>query len=57
MASQFGQKAVELLIEGKSNRIVRMQNGQVTDVDIEEGLKMKKTIPESMLKLAKQLTV
>ena len=57
VASQFGQKAVELLIEGKSNRIVRMQNGQVTDVDIEEGLKMKKTIPESMLKLAKQLTV
>ena len=57
VASQFGQKAVELLLEGKSNRIVCMQDGQVTDVDIEEGLKMKKTIPESMLKLAKQLTV
>lgn len=57
VASQFGQKAVELLIEGKSNRIVCMQKGEICDVDIEEGLKMKKNIPESLIRLAKQLTV
>ena len=56
-ASQMGAKAVELLLEGKSNRIVRMQNSVIDDVDIEEGLQMKKYVPESLIKLAKQLAI
>lgn len=56
-ASRMGAKAVELLIEGKSNRIVCMQNNNIADVDIEEGLQMKKTISEDMVKLARQLAI
>jgi len=56
-ASQMGAKAVELLLDGKSNRIVRMQNSVIDDVDIEEGLQMKKYVPESLIKLAKQLAI
>ena len=57
IASQMGSKAVELLLEGKSNRIVCMQNSQITDVDIEEGLKMTKDVPQELIDLAIKLSV
>ena len=57
IASQMGGRAVELLIEGKQNRIVCMQNSKIVDVDIEEGLKMEKTLPDDLVELAKKLTV
>ena len=57
IASEMGAKAVELLIEGKSNRIVCMQQNKICDVDIEEGLSMKKEFPEELALLAKKLTV
>lgn len=54
-SSQMGAHAVELLLAGKSNRVVCMQGGEITDVDIEEGLAMKKQLPKEMLTLAKEL--
>ena len=50
-------KAVELLLEGKQNRIVCMQQHEIVDVDIEEGLAMKKELPQNLVDLAKKLTV
>lgn len=52
----MGFKAVELLIAGKTNRLVVMQNGKVTDVDIDEGLQAKKEISPEMVKLCKVLS-
>ena len=43
-ATKMGYLAVELLKSGKSNRIVSAQNGAFVDVDIEEGLKLKRNI-------------
>ena len=57
IASEMGSRAVELLMEGKSNRIVCMQNSKVVDVDIEEGLRMEKKLSEDIIKLAKKLSV
>lgn len=57
IASRMGAKCVELLLEGKANRIVRVNNGQIDDIDINEGLEMKKEIPKDMLELVKKLTV
>lgn len=57
VASQMGSKAVQLLIEGKSNRIVCMRDSKICDVDIEEGLAMKKEIPSDYYQLAKELSV
>lgn len=57
IASQMGGKAVELLLDGKSNRIVCMQGGKITDVDIEEGLAMKKELSTELIELAKKLSV
>lgn len=57
VASQMGAKSVELLLEGKSNRIVCMQKSEVVDVEIEDGLKMKKTISDELLRLTRQLAI
>ena len=57
IASEMGAKAVELLLEGKQNRIVCMQNSDITDVDIEEGLAMQKSISPHMIELAKKLAI
>ena len=57
VASEMGARAVGLLLEGKQNRIVCMQNSVVTDVDIEEGLAMQKSISPHMIELAKKLAI
>ena len=43
-ATKMGYLAVEMLLSEKSNRIVCTQNGCFTDVDIQEGLSMKRNI-------------
>ena len=43
-ATKMGYLAVELLLAGKNNRIVCTHDGGFTDVDIDEGLNMKKSI-------------
>lgn len=57
VASEMGGLAVELLLQGKQNRIVCMRDHIITDVDIEEGLAMKKTLPEQLISLAKKLSI
>ena len=39
-----GFMAVEMLLMGKNNRIISIQEGGLTDVDIVEGLNMKRNI-------------
>jgi 6-phosphofructokinase 1 len=52
MASLMGIQAIDCLIEKRFNRLVVMQHGEITDVDIEEGLEMSKTIsPERIAKI------
>ena len=57
VASEMGARAVELLLQGKQNRIVCMRDNKVVDVDIEEGLNMKKEISQEMIELAKKLAI
>ncbi|WP_425481843.1 6-phosphofructokinase [Anaerotalea alkaliphila] len=44
-ASMMGAAAVDLLCEGKSNRVVAFKNGEYMDFDINEALAMEKSIP------------
>ena len=55
-ASIMGAKAVELLCEGKSNRVVAYRNGDYVDFDINEALAMKKDISEEQYTVSKYLT-
>ncbi|MBR5126299.1 MAG: 6-phosphofructokinase [Oscillospiraceae bacterium] len=43
-ATKMGYMAVELLLQGKTNRIVCTCDGEFIDVDMDEGLEMKKGI-------------
>ena len=45
-ASTMGCLAVDLLCEGKSNRVVAYKGGQFTDFDIDEALSMQKNISD-----------
>lgn len=54
-ATTMGAMAVDLLCEGKSNRVVAHRNGEFVDYDINEALAMKKCIPEYMYQLSKSL--
>ncbi len=46
-ASMMGSYAVDLLCDGKSNRVVAFKEGEYVDYDIDEALAMVKKIPES----------
>ena len=54
-ASIMGAKAVDLLAEGKSNRVVGYQHGEYIDFDINDALKMNKEISEYQVEVAKLL--
>ncbi|MFI3171533.1 MAG: 6-phosphofructokinase [Eubacteriales bacterium] len=56
-ASIMGAKAVDLLIEGKSNRVVAYKEGEYVDFDIDEALAMKKNINPYYIDVAKTLAL
>lgn len=56
-ASRMGCKAVELLLEGKQNRVVCMRGSELIDLDIDEALAQTKEIPKEYIELAKKLSV
>ena len=45
LATEFGHAAVQTLMEGKRNRLVAMQAGQVTDIDLLEIAGRQRVIP------------
>ena len=56
-ASIMGAMAVELLVQGKTNRVVGYRNGQFVDYDMNEALSMKKEIPQEQYDIAKVLAL
>ena len=55
-ASMMGAKAVDLLCEGASNRVVAYRNGHFVDFDIEEALAMEKGVDPYMVEVSKRLS-
>jgi len=56
-ASVMGALAVDILLAGKTNRVVGYQHGQFVDFDIEEALNMQKSIDEYQFEVAHLLSV
>ena len=54
-ATTMGAMAVDLLLEGKTNRVVAHTKGEFVDYDIDEALAMKKTVDEYMYQISKSL--
>ena len=56
-ASIMGAMAVDLLLEGKTNRVVGYKHGEYIDFDINEALAMQKGIPQYQYDIAQQLAL
>ena len=54
-ATIMGAMAVDLLCEGKSNRVIAHKDGNFVDFDIDEALAMKKSVDEYMYDISKSL--
>ena len=57
VASEMGYKAVELLVQGKSNRVVAMRHGDIVDFDITEALQMKKQFNKELYDIALKISI
>ncbi len=56
-ASIMGAMAVDILLEGKRNRVIGYKDGKYVDYDIEEALSMKKEIPPYQFEVAHRLAL
>ena len=57
LASRMGNRAVELLLAGKSNRVVTIQSDRITDYDIEQALAMKKPFDLDLYRTAHEISI
>lgn len=57
LASRFGARAVELLIDGKSSRVVGIRNNEIIDIDIDEALSTEKKFNNEMYRLTRVLSI
>ena len=53
VASRMGNHAVELILEGKHNRVVAEQGEEIVDFDITEALTMNKTLDPELVEVAR----
>jgi 6-phosphofructokinase 1 len=55
LAGLFAEKAVELLCQGEGSRVVGLQKGAITSVDLEESANKRKHLDMRLMKLAEML--
>ena len=55
-ASLMGAYAADIIAQGKNDRVVCLQHGEITDVDIEEALVMEKHISDYQFEVSKALS-
>lgn len=56
-ASMMGYKAVEVLLQGKKNRVIVYKDGKHIDIDITEGLNYKREYDNSLYEIIKTLAI
>jgi len=57
LASQMGNYAAHLLMEGKTERVVAVNNNQLMDYDIDEALAMKKPFKKKMFDMSGEISI
>jgi 6-phosphofructokinase 1 len=55
LASRMGARAVEVLLEGRSARVIGIRGGQITDDDIDEALAMPRVFDEKLYDIVRGL--
>ena len=57
LANLFGNRAVELLLKEQGKRMVGLQEGRITSIELEKSCKTEKPLDLSLLKLAQILAI
>ena len=57
LASQMGNYAAHLLMQGKTERVVAVNNNQLMDYDIDEALAMKKPFKKKMFDMSGEISI
>ena len=55
LAARFGTRATELLLQGKTNRVIGIKNNKIIDLDIAEALSETKQIDRHLYDMASKL--
>ena len=56
LAAKFGHRAVELLMRGKTNRVVGIHRNQIIDLDIHEALAIENVFDEKLLTISEEIS-
>ena len=56
MATRMGVEAVRVLAQGRTSRVICYRDGRITDLDIDEGLSMQKTLNPEELAVMETMT-
>lgn len=56
LASRMGARAVELLLEGKTSKVIGIKNGKIMDLDISKALEMPKTFDKELYDISQALS-
>ena len=56
MATRMGYHSVKVLAEGGTNRLICSQQGSMVDIDLEEGLAMKKDLNAQQYEVLQAMT-
>ena len=56
LASKLGVRAVDLLIEGKTSRVVGIKGNEIIDMDIDEALALPRSFDEELYEIARILS-
>ncbi|GAB6168479.1 6-phosphofructokinase [Clostridium carnis] len=56
LASKMGAKAVEVLLEGKTSRVIGIKNNEIIDQDIDEALALDRTFDDNLFKVANEIS-
>ena len=57
LASQMGYYAAHLLMDGKTERVVAVNNNNLMDYDIDEALAMKKPFKSRLFRMAEEISI
>ena len=51
----MGSKAIELLLEGKTSRVVGIRKNEIYDVDIDEALALDRTFDNKLFSISAEI--
>ena len=56
LASRMGSKAIELLMEGKTSKVVGIKNNQIFDQDIDEALALDRRFDKELYRISEEIS-